>query len=320
MKSVQEDQYIHPGSVAESWGLDRIDQVSPQIDSIYSPPCGLTGEGVDVYVMDSGISYSHSEFGGRAQYPGCDPIDLMQGDGRNYSGGDCTGHGTNIAGIVGASRYGVAPGTNIFSVRILNCNHIGTTNTVVQGIECIMNHTKTRNRSAIVNMSIYGEKDRVIKRAIERLLRRGITVVTIAGNTPENRKPKDACKLSPAAIKGVITVSGSTILDQAFERTNAGACVDIFAPGKDVFSTSYACTICRDRRSGSSMAAPHVTGAVALLLEKCPRLPPWKVKHLLLSQMTVVDSLDMSAISGSLQPVTPNLLLNLSPAMCSLQC
>lgn len=319
---VDEDQYVSAGSTRtvneRTWGLDRIDQASHPLDNSFTPPCGLTGEGVDVYVMDSGIKYSHSEFEGRAQYPGCDIIDAIYGE--NRKGEDCIGHGTHVAGIVAGKTLGVAPGVRLFSVRVLDCNARGTWNTVLRGLECVFNRTQHSNRSTIINMSIYGDKNRSIKRAIQRLIKRGVVVVAIAGNAEPNKRLRDACKSSPSSVENVIVVSASTLLDEAFDRSNAGTCVDIYAPGKDVYSASSDCSFCQDKRSGSSMAAPHVTGAIALLLERCPRIPQWKVRQHLFTHMSVIDRLNMTPIPRRLRSPTPNRLLNLSERMCTLQC
>ncbi len=314
---VQEDQYIKTGSVSpprttQSWGLDSLDQISSAPDNTFHQPCNLTGHGVDVYVMDTGISYNHREFGGRARFPGCDLIDSA------YRGRDCVGHGTHVAGVLGGLQNGVAPGVDIFSVRVINCKGRGSSVTVINGIECILNRTQHRRRPAIVNMSLFSTRDRMIKRAVEMLLKRGITVVTIAGNT--DHKPHDSCKYTPSSVRGVITTAASTYTNEAHQKSNAGSCVDIYAPGKDILTASRACRFCEDRVSGTSVAAPFVSGAAALLLQKCPNLPPWKVKHYVLSHMSVTDELDLTTVPLRLRRQTPNFLLHLSSQLCSIPC
>ena len=303
-----------------SWGLARIDQTSKVLDlarSSYSPPCNLTGRGVDVYVLDSGIRTTHVEFGGRAKpLPDCDVADLFYGEHQN--GSDCTGHGTHVAGTIGGKLTGVAPGVKLFSVRIVNCQNQGSWNTVIQGLECAYRHIAQRNRTSIINMSIQGEKSRILQRAVKKLLRNGSTVVTIGGNNVA--RSQDACSVAPASITGVVTVAGSTIADEAFNLTNAGRCVDLLAPGKDIVSAGFICDYCYATKSGSSMAAPHVSGALALLQERCPGLPFWKVRRHLLSDMVLVDTLDMNPISTRLRSQTPNLLLHVGDRMCSLKC
>lgn len=321
VESVEEDRVFHSGGVSisrpvHSWGLDSIDG-SPN-DARYALPCNVTGAGVDVYVVDTGVRYSHAEFSGRAQFPQCDPVDELEGEA--HRGGDCANHGTHIAGTIGGRRSGVAPGVDLFSVRVVNCRGIGSAVTILQGLECVLNRTRSRTRPSVVNLSIFGERIRAIKRAVERLIRLGVTVVGIAGNTRRNSKPRDACRLSPASIHGVLSVSASTLDNVTYELSNAGTCVDVYAPGKGIRSSSSACDQCFSTRSGSSMAAPHVTGAAALLLERCPLMPPWKVRHTILSRLTRVDALDLSQVPKRLRKSTPNLSLSFSDELCSVQC
>lgn len=329
---IEEDTYVHSGQLhssapgkraVTSWGLDRLDQTTNAYDSFYHAPCGLTGKGVDVYVIDSGIRYDHTQFQGRAIYAGCDIVDETSSSATLYHGNDCFGHGTKVAGIIGGSLYGVAPSATIFSVRVLNCENVGSWNGILSGLECILEKVTQRpGRSAVVNMSIYGSgKNRAIKHAIETLINRGVTVVSLSGNS-QTEKSGNACKLNPSSIPGVVTVAGSTREDEAYNRTRMGSCVDLMAPAKDIISVDHRCASCRaEGLAGASFAAPHVTGAVALLLEKCPHLPPWKVKHYLLTKMVLTDKLKTKrTIPKRFQNTTPNLLLHTGTDMCSIEC
>lgn len=293
-----------------------MDQKDTQYNANYTTPCGLTGKGVDVYVLDSGIMFNHLEFQGRALNPGCDPIDSITKT--NKSGWDCTGHGSHVAGTIGGATFGVASGATIFSVRVLDCKNSGTSNSVILGAECVLKSVLQRKRPSIVNLSIYGDKSLPVKRALDTLMRKGVTIVSIAGNS--DKKPRDSCKVAPGSIQGVITASASTRNDRPYMYSNAGVCVDLYAPGTQILSVSKFCKDCRSTRQGSSMAAPHVTGAIALLLEKCPNIPPWRVRHLLLSQMTIPNRLDFTKMPKIYKATTPNLLLHTSSLDCNMQC
>ena len=323
----QEEGGASSNSPPISWGLDLIDGKS---DGEYQRPCNLTGNGVDVYIVDSGIRYSHNSFGDRAVYPGCDILDEMNGESRR--GADCNGgHGTPVAGIVGGTRHGVAPGATLFPIRVLNCGRNGTLTNIVRGLECMMEHHAGRNgRPAVVNLSLFGRKSKLMKRVVDKIIEGGVTVVALSGNIePQQNKAawltREACRVSPGSIHGVITVAASKMYDfssHAYEYTKVGTCVDLFAPGHEVLTAFSVplCNNCEVTLSGSSFAAPHVTGAIALLLEKCPNLPPWRIKHLLLTKMAVANYLNMNTIRRRYRSVTPNLFLQLNSRMCDIQC
>ena len=318
MELVEEDHFLEAGSVRQTsdWGLDRLDQTSTTYDQSFEQPCNLTGEGVDIYILDSGIHSSHDEFGGRVVYPACDPLSIIFGV--NGSKTDCTGHGTNVAGVAAGSSVGVAPGATLMGVRVLGCDNSGTVTTLIHGIECVLNSIAERQRPSIVNLSLFGDKNRSLKRAIDNLMESGVPVVSIAGN--DLVKAKDSCKLNPGSIHGVLTVAASTEDDEAFELSNAGVCVDLYAPGKAIRTSDSECDNCYTTQSGTSLAAPYVTGALALVLEKCPTIPPWKVRYILLSQLVLADKLDYSTIPKKFHTLTPNLLLHTSSLQCDMQC
>ena len=257
----------------------------------------------------------------------CDPVDRLFG--QTYNGKDCNGHGTHVAGIIAGETTGVSMGVTLYSVRVLNCYNTGTTSTIIQGLECVSHKANNRShRRAVVNMSLFNLKQRnddgSIDKAIWNLLSHGITVVTISGNI----KPKttDSCKYTPSNIPGVITVAATAIQkspnhiqDVVSPVTAGGVCVDLFAPGTNITSASPFCNSCYVTDTGSSMAAPYVTGSIALLLEKCPSLKPWEVKHTLLSHMTIKNAINFNQFSKQMQRLTPNLMLNLND-LCNVPC
>ena len=257
----------------------------------------------------------------------CDPVDRLFG--QTYNGRDCNGHGTRVAGIIAGETTGVAGGVTLYSVRVLNCYNRGTTSTLIQGLECVLHKANNRShRRAIVNLSLYNLKQRnddgSIEKAIWNLMSHDITVVTISGNIKQ--KTTNSCKYTPSSIPGVITVAASAvqkssdhIQDIVSPVTAGGACVDLFAPGTNITSASPYCNSCYVIDTGSSMAAPYVTGSIALLLEKCPSLKPWEVKHALLSDLTIKNAINFSLFSKQMQRLTPNLILNLND-LCKIHC
>ena len=269
----------------------------------------LTGKGIDVYVLDSGIHYEHEEFNGRALYPGCDPIDRLYG--QSQAGRDCEGHGTHVAGLVGGKSTGVANEVTIFSVRILDCALKGTDVSLLHGLMCVINHRKSRNGTrAIINLSVAGiQTSLAVNKSLQLALDNNIIITASAGNGNDQFRlaSYDSCKAYPAGYPGVINVGATDIHDDAlmgeFDSmtyiTNMGECVDVFAPGYNVYSSDICpflpcpvgndkCTTrnivntaCKSIRSGTSQSSPIVAGAVALLLEKCPELTYIEIKKAL---------------------------------------
>lgn len=290
---VEKDQVV-TASVTQTdatWGLDRIDQRDRPLSTSYT--FNSTGDGVTAYVIDTGVLATHIDFGTRVQ----GGFDAVDGDGDPT---DCNGHGTHVAGTVGGTTYGVAKDVTIVPVRVLNCSGSGTTSGVISGLDWVVgNHA---NRRAVANMSLGGAKSTAMDAAVGRLISDGVTVVVAAGNS--NR---DACNFSPARVKAAITVAASTITDARASYSNYGSCVDMFAPGSAITSAwigasnSATATI-----SGTSMAAPHVAGAVARLLQREALAPS-------AAGAAITDSATRDVISH-VGRNTPNRLLYADPA------
>jgi subtilisin family serine protease len=248
----------------DPWGIDRIDQLSPRLTGTYRYMG--TGEGVTVYILDTGIDYSHPDLGKRA-VPG---YDAFGGNGQ-----DRQGHGTHVAATVGGNFCGVANGVRLVSVKVLDDSGNGTWSGIIAGLDWI---AKNRKGPSVANMSLGGGKNTSVNAAVKKLVDADVTVVVAAGNNGIN-----ACNASPASEPSAITVGASTRRDYIPAWSNFGSCVDIFAPGVDIFSAvpgGY-----YDIYSGTSMAAPHVAGVVALLMastagpgELAAAMPPKDVR------------------------------------------
>ncbi|MFF0275660.1 S8 family peptidase [Streptomyces sp. NPDC004330] len=272
-----------PRSPAASWGLDRIDQWKLPLDNDFTTRGN--GAGVTAYILDTGIDYAHDEFGGRAAFG----FDAM-GDGR--AGQDCNGHGTHVAGTVAGNTYGVARKAGLVSVRVLGCDGRGAYSGMIAGLDWV---AKNARHPAVLNGSLGGDRSTALNNAATALAAAGVLPVIAAGNDA-----KDACNVSPASATGVVTVAASNRWDEETSFSNHGRCVEIFAPGQDIVSARLGGGSVA--LNGTSMAAPHVAGVVALYKAEHPTADPAEVAQWL-------DGNSTKGLLNNLSTNTPNKLL-----------
>jgi len=251
--------------LASNWGLDRVDQVNLPLDNSFT--YYRTGAGVYIYILDSCVLPTHNEFGGRVVYS------------QNFTGGTdpCDTHGTHVASIAAGNTYGVAKGASIVSLYVGNANNMGP-NTITPALQYVLSDIQGHpGRRGVVNMSI-GEQykgnmsEAAMEQAIRDLVAADVVVVAAAGNddsstvnylTPQRLACGDG-------LDGFVVVAASTPTDTRHGLSNYGSCVWIFAPGENILGASNASNSATTTLSGTSHAAPFVTGAAAQYLEAYP--------------------------------------------------
>lgn len=269
-----------------TWGLDRSDQRTLPLNGSFSYP-DSAGQGVNAYILDTGVLSSHVDFSGRVR-SGFTSIS----DGRGTE--DCNGHGTHVAGTVAGTTWGLAKKANIIPVRVLDCAGSGTWSGVLAGMDWVAANAV---KPAVANMSLGGGAISAIDTAVANMHSSGVTVVVAAGNSSDN-----ACNYSPARAGVAITVGATTSTDARASYSNFGSCLDIFAPGSSIRSAWYTSSTATNTISGTSMASPHVAGAAALLLGGNGAFTPAQVRGALVASAT--PNVVTSAEVGS-----PNMLL-----------
>lgn len=253
------------------WGLDFVGRAK---SGTYN------GEGVHIYVLDTGIRTSHNDFGGRA-------IPLLDYYYRAGYRTECRttsrpcavdghGHGTHCAGSAAGTRYGVAPGARVYGVKVMDDSGSGNKGYSVDALSYIASRA---SKPAVASMSLGGPITGVYKASVENAVNRGVTVVVAAGN--EN---SDACNFSPSFVRKTITVGAVDRYDQKASFSNYGRCVDINAPGVDIKSAGHRYDSEQEEMDGTSMACPHVAGAAAVVLGRHRTWKADQVKYELLKE------------------------------------
>lgn len=262
-----QEQTCNTQSDAPSWGISRVSlQGGVGSNPLNSYRYSNSGSGVAVYVIDTGILLTHTEFSGRAVW-GYNAVDSIRSDNN--------GHGTHCAGTIGGSWVGVAKNARLVAVRVLNGQGSGTNAGVIDGINWVANnHVKP----AVASMSLGGGYNTAMNQAVAALVSAGVTTAVAAGNDNSN-----ACNYSPASTPTAICVGATARSDARSTFSNYGNCVHIFAPGTSIYSSWIPGTSAYNTISGTSMACPHVAGLAAAVLSQNPGWTPLQVKNHLIS-------------------------------------
>jgi hypothetical protein len=196
-----------------------------------------------------------------------------------------------VAGTIGGVTNGVAKQVTLVPVRVLDCEGNSSSEVVAQGLDWIVGDHAGGPAVANLSLTNEGGADTVVEAAVNRVIKDGVTTVLAAGNGVYNKKIQDnqgigACKVSPSRVRAGITVGATTKTDRRAGFSNYGSCVDLYAPGVDITSDSSLEDDQVLTMSGTSMAAPHVTGAAALYLQAHPQATPAEVQADLIAAAT----------------------------------
>lgn len=259
IKTVEPDHEIYVPDVFvdfnnKQWGLDRIDQRDLPLDSVYNP--SNDGNGVYIYMIDTGIRSNHVEFESRA-------INGWNFVNNNNKPIDGHGHGTHVSSTATGKTVGVAKKAIPIGVKVLDDTGSGSYAAVIKGIEWAVKHAKANKKCGIISMSLGGPKNTFLNSVVNNAVEQGVNVIVAAGNAGT-----DACLSSPASAEKAITVGSTDSRDYVSYFSNIGTCVDIFAPGSSIYGAWSTTKNSYVTISGTSMATPHVAGALALYLHQ----------------------------------------------------
>ncbi|KAG2173169.1 hypothetical protein INT43_004543, partial [Umbelopsis isabellina] len=283
-----------------NWGLARISQKYLPLQTDYTYP-NSSGEGVDVYVIDTGINVEHQEFGGRATWG----ITTVENSGNT----DDNGHGTFVAGIVGGALFGVAKDVRLIAVKALDASGSGSVSDILYGLQYVIKTAKLNgNKSrSVVNLSLGTQKSTALDQAVTALVNAGIIMVAAAGNGDENGVGQDACDFSPASARTALTVGSTDRSDNVASFSNYGPCVNIFAPGVKIRSAWIGSDTATYVSSGTSFSTPFAAGVVATYISERQRQ-----KRANMAPEEVIRAITGMATEGvihGLDSRSPNLLL-----------
>ena len=275
VKWIEDDPEIQTEAQQTNWGL-------PQVVPQQSKALGLTGKGVKIALIDTGVNEKHPDLNIAG---GVSFVEYT----KSYE--DDNGHGTHVAGIIGAldndiGTVGVAPDAELYAIKALDAAGNGRQADMIAGIEWAINH-----QVDIINISITSkEGSTALKQELEKAYSKGILIVAAAGNTLKPL-PLGTDILYPARYPSVIGVGSIDQNGQHSSFSYTGDSLEVVAPGNKIYSTYYnPLTDTEDDYAydtGTSMATPFVTGTLALYKQQFPTLQSSRIRSLL--QTNAID-------------------------------
>lgn len=280
----------HTAPVGVGWHLDRINQTQLPLDAngSHGP---LTGAGIDLYVLDTGVRKTHEQLANRV-VPGVDILSENDTSSVTPVTSDCDGHGTHVSGLAAGSTTGVATQVRVVAVRVLDCNGDGIVADVVTALQWVRVHHRS-GVAAVVNLSFgvdLGDDGTAINHEVQALIDEGVVVAVASGNGDAAGRPIDACKIAPGNLPDALTVGAIGISDAVAYYSNNGPCVDLYAPGGDRTrglesswkdsDTDYQLDV------GTSMASPLVAGYAALLAQQQPGMCATTISRAIVERST----------------------------------
>ena len=247
-----------------------------------------TGKNTTIYVIDTGVDVNNKILEGKAINSDFQPLNFFTGTPDKK----CLSHGTAVAAV--AHKY--APDADIVSLRVLDCDGLGSDVLISQAIEHIINTDKS-NKQKIINLSLNSWNNMPVfltELSIEKATNAGIVVTIAAGNVEADSPIRDACLRSPSRVSNALTIGGyNPYTNDKAPYTAIGNCVDIYAPsdymipdieeGKTVFKT------------GTSFASPYAAAMAARIFEQYPEAKPADVNATIANKSNFEDFIKMES-------------------------
>lgn len=252
-KYIEENKVLNKHSIcSESWGIDRINQRNLPLDYLYNFNTTDSSD-IDIYVIDTGVDIHHSQFSHKK------PTQLTSFGTNNPN--DCDGHGTHVSGIIGGKNTGLSPYANIFSIKIEHdCSGTAYCSNMIQAVQLATDRMIITGKKSIINLS-FGICYSVVQKLNTFMINGGI--VSLASGNDGVDVSNTIEYTSFDTLRGFVV--GSTDLDDKLSYySNYGNPVHIYAPGSSILSADYNDDNNCVRFSGTSMAAPLVSAALAI--------------------------------------------------------